>query len=633
MKAKLRTMSGTSKPATSSRREDGSANGLRPPRRTNAGWRRPAKALVHLGLLACIWTTGALAIVLAYEATQLPDISDLQSMTRPGEVRLVSADGVEFAYYGAQHGQPVQASRLPVDLINALLATEDRRFYSHFGVDPLSVLRAAYVNLRAGSIRQGGSTLTQQLGKNLFLKPARSLERKLQELLLAFWLETSFSKPQILTIYLNRVYFGSGAYGIDAAARKFFGKPAEKLGLYQSALLVGLLKAPSRYNPIANPALSAKRTRQVLLNMVDADFLDQARADAALAKPASIQGTASVSRGHRYFAFWALDRATDYTGPVNADRTIHTTLDRRLQLLAEAAVKDVMSRAGKVGGARQAAMVVIGHDGAVLAMVGGRDHAASQFNRATQALRQPGSAFKPLVYLAALSAGYGPSSMIEDTPLDIGGWAPRNFDGQFRGPVTLGQAFAASLNVATVRLSEAIGRPRTIALARQLGITAALNDEPSLALGAGEVTVLELTAAYVALGNGGYPVKPYGIASVSTPGAGAVYRHRQASLPPVAAPDAMIALDGMLQEVIRSGTGQQAAIGRRAAGKTGTSQKNRDAWFIGYAGALVAGVWVGRDDAKPMEKVTGGGLPAQIWSRFMRDALAQRLIPIAPGHP
>jgi penicillin-binding protein 1A len=310
----------------------------------------------------------------------------------------------------------------------------------------------------------------------------------------------------------------------------------------------------------------------VLLNMVDAGFLDQAGADAASASPAPMQGTASVSRGHRYFADWALDRAADYIGPMNADRTIHTTLDGRLQLLAEAAVKDGLSSAGKVGSARQVAMVVIGHDGAVLAMVGGRDHAASQFNRATQALRQPGSVFKPLVYLAALSAGYGPTSMIEDTPLDIGGWTPRNFDGQFRGPVTLGQALAASLNVATVRLSEAIGRPRTIALARQLGITASLNDEPSLALGAGEVTVLELTAAYVALANGGYPVKPYGITSVSTPEAGAAYRHRQAFLPRVAGSDAMIALDGMLQEVIRSGTGRQAAIGRRAAGKTGTSQ-------------------------------------------------------------
>ena len=589
------------------------------------GWRRLAKALVRLGLLACIWATGALAMVLAYEATQLPDISDLQSMTRPGEVRLLSADGAEFASYGAQHGRPIQASQLPADLINALLATEDRRFYSHLGVDLLSVLRAVYVNLRAGSIRQGGSTLTQQLAKNLFLNPDRSLERKLQELLLAFWLEASFSKPQILTIYVNRVYFGSGAYGVDAASRKFFGKSAEELGLYQSALLAGLLKAPSRYNPIANPALSAKRTRQVLLNMVDAGFLDQAGADAASASPAPMQGTASVSRGHRYFADWALDRAADYIGPMNADRTIHTTLDGRLQLLAEAAVKDGLSSAGKVGSARQVAMVVIGHDGAVLAMVGGRDHAASQFNRATQALRQPGSVFKPLVYLAALSAGYGPTSMIEDTPLDIGGWTPRNFDGQFRGPVTLGQALAASLNVATVRLSEAIGRPRTIALARQLGITASLNDEPSLALGAGEVTVLELTAAYVALANGGYPVKPYGITSVSTPEAGAAYRHRQAFLPRVAGSDAMIALDGMLQEVIRSGTGRQAAIGRRAAGKTGTSQENRDAWFIGYAGALVTGVWVGRDDARPMEKVTGGGLPAQIWSRFMRGAFAQRL--------
>jgi penicillin-binding protein 1A len=574
--------------------------------------------------LVCIWATGLLAVVLAYEATQLPDISNLASMTRSGGVRLLSSDGREFASYGAQHGRPIEAKHLPPALINALLATEDRRFNDHFGVDPISIARAMIVNLRAGSIRQGGSTLTQQLAKNLFLSPDRSVERKLQELLLAFWLEASFSKQQILTIYLNRVYFGSGAYGVDAAARKYFGQPAEKIGLYQSALLAGLLKAPTRYNPVAHPKRSSKRTRQVLLNMVDAGLLSKAKADAASSKPPKIQGTASVSRGHRYFADWAFERAASYTGPVNADRTVRTTMDRRLQRLAEAAVKIEISKAGG-GAARQAAVVVMGHDGAMLAMVGGKSHAASQFNRATQALRQPGSAFKPFVYLAALSAGYTPDTTIEDAPLEISGWKPRNFDGKFRGPVTLRQALAKSLNVATVRLSEAIGRRGTIALARRLGITAALKNEPSLALGAGEVTVLELTAAYTALANGGYPVEPFGIASIATSDNAAGYRHQRSSLPPVASSEAVAQLDDMLEEVIRSGTGKRAAIGRPAAGKTGTSQDHRDAWFVGYAGDLVVGVWVGRDDARPMNGVTGGGLPAKIWARFMRGAFEKRL--------
>ena len=598
------------------------------PRRRRAAakgrWRGPLKAVLRAGVVAGIWVIGALSILLAYEATQLPDISNLASMTRPGGVRLVSSDGVEFASHGAQHGRPIEAKRLPKDLINALLATEDRRFNSHFGVDPISITRAMVVNLRAGTIRQGGSTLTQQLAKNLFLTPDRSLERKIRELLLAFWLEASFSKQQILTIYFNRVYFGAGAYGIDAAARKYFGKPPEKLGLYESALMAGLLKAPTRYNPVANPKLSARRTRQVLLNMVDAGVLSQPAADAASARPAAILGSASISRGHRYFADWALGRAANYTGPVVDDRTVHTTLDRRLQRLAEEAVAGELA---KVAGnkAHEVAVVVMGLDGAVLAMVGGRDHAASQFNRATQALRQPGSAFKPFVYLAALSAGYTPTSVIEDAPLEISGWKPRNFDGRFRGPVTLRQALAASLNVATVRLSETIGRKGTIRLARQLGMTAALRNEPSLALGAGEVTVLEMTAAYAALANGGTPVEPFGITAVSTPNAGTPYRHRRAALPAVASSTAIADLDDMLQEVIRTGTGKRAAIGRPAAGKTGTSQDYRDAWFVGYAGDLVVGVWVGRDDAKPMKGITGGGPPAQIWARFMRGAFGKRV--------
>ncbi|MDE0808057.1 MAG: PBP1A family penicillin-binding protein [Alphaproteobacteria bacterium] len=618
LKAKARekavAKTGTHKPASGTRRPRASAKHHRP----------LGKALLRFGILAGIWIIAGLAILLAFEATQLPDISNLASVTRPGGVRMVSSDGREFASYGAQHGRPIEANRLPRTLINALLATEDRRFHDHFGVDPISIARAMLVNLRAGRIRQGGSTLTQQLAKNLFLGPDRSLERKIQELLLAFWLEASFSKQQILTIYLNRVYFGAGAYGVDAAARKYFGKPIEKIGLYESALLAGLLKAPTRYNPVANPKRSAKRTRQVLLSMVDAELLSQAAADAATSRKGLLRGTATVSQGHRHFADWALGRASNYTGPLSDDRVVHTTLDRRLQGLAETAVAEELAKA--VGGkALEAAVVVMGLDGAVLAMVGGRDHSASQFNRATQAQRQPGSAFKPFVYLAALSVGYTPESIIEDAPLEISGWKPRNFDGRFRGSVTLRRALAASLNVATVRLSETIGRPGTIRLARRLGMTATLGNKPSLALGAGEVTVLELTAAYAALANGGTPLEAFGITSISTSVSGTAYRHRRNALPSIASPEVVKALDGMLKEVVRSGTGKRAAIGRPAAGKTGTSQDHRDAWFVGYTGDLVAGVWVGRDDAKPMKGITGGGLPAEIWARFMRGAFRKQV--------
>ncbi len=607
------------------------AKARKPAARRGAG-RAPARGrrtlgrrLLRYAVAAGIWAVAAVVVLLAYQATQLPDISNLDSHERRGGVRLVAADGTDFASHGAVHDPPVDARRLPRELVDALLATEDRRFYSHFGVDPLGVLRAAWVNLRAGAIRQGASTLTQQLAKNLFLTPERDLERKLRELLLAFWLEASFEKDEILTIYLNRVYFGAGAYGVAAAARSWFGKPAERLGLYESAMLAGAVKAPSRYNPAANPARAAARARLVLLNMVDAGLLTRERAEAAMANPVAARGPAAGGRGARYFADWALDRAAGYAGPARADRTIRATLDRRLQRLAEAAVAEGLAESPP---GRQAALVAMGPDGAVRAMVGGRDYRASQFNRATQALRQPGSVFKPVVYLAALEAGWAPDDPVDDSPVSIGGWRPRNFDGRFRGPVPLRRALAESLNAATARLSEQVGRRRVLDLARRLGIVSPLSPGPSLALGAGEATLLEMTAAYAAFANGGRPVEPRGIERVSArSGAGeaVLYRARPARRAPVAGRRSVAALDAMLREAARSGTGRAAgAAVAGAAGKTGTSQNHRDAWFVGYAGGLVAGVWVGRDDARPMEGVTGGGVPAEIWAGFARAALEDR---------
>ncbi|MBM85212.1 MAG: hypothetical protein CMM47_04225, partial [Rhodospirillaceae bacterium] len=386
------------------------------------------RAVIRWGLVGGIWLTAAVFVFLAYQATQLPEISRLDTVTRSGSVRLLSVTGSAFASRGPVYGQPVDVRDLPPVLVGALIATEDRRFRSHFGLDPISLLRAIYTNVRAGHIRQGGSTITQQLAKNLFLGPDRSLKRKTQEMLLAFWLELSFTKDEILTIYLNRVYFGGGAYGVDAAARKYFAKPAKRLGLYESALLVGLLKAPSRYNPAVNPKISADRTRQVLLNMVDAGLLTYSKAERVWRAGARIEGAAGISRGHHYFSDWVLERATGYTGPLDADQVVRTTLELRLQALAETAVARGLKRGARLG-AQQAAMVVMTPTGAVRAMVGGRDYSKSQFNRATQALRQPGSAFKPVVYLAALSEGFRPSDIIEDAPIEIRGWSPRNFDG------------------------------------------------------------------------------------------------------------------------------------------------------------------------------------------------------------
>ncbi len=607
--ASNRTAAGSRKPPTSRRRKSAVV-------RKRTGF---VTTLIKVGFVAAIWAVVLVGGVLAYHAYQLPDITDLDRYERAGATRLLDRDGAMFVSYGALHGRPVTAANLPDPLINALVATEDRRFFSHYGVDPISILRAAMVNLKAGRTVQGGSTLTQQLAKNVFLSADRSYSRKIQELLLAFWLEHRFSKQEILAIYLNRVYFGAGAYGVDAAARKYFRRPVEDLTAYQSAMLVGLLKAPSRYNPAVDRERSKGRTRQVLLNMADAGYLTESEAERIAARPSAIQGAAGVSRNHRYFADWARERANGYAGPGGGDRTVRTTLDRRLQKIAEQAVSEGMKRGSKKG-ARQVAMVVMSPDGAVRAMIGGRDYANSQFNRATQALRQPGSAFKPFVFLAALEAGYTPSTKLPDSAVTLNGWTPRNFDGRYRGEVTLEDALAHSLNAATVNLSEAIGRRRGLSVARRLGVTANLPDRPSLALGAGEVTLLEMTAAYAAFANQGRFVSPFAVERVQTSAEGAIYAHDARPAPQVVEARTIAALNRMLQTVVESGTGRKARIGRPAAGKTGTSQDFRDAWFIGFTADLVAGVWIGRDDASAMDGVTGGSLPAEIWAAFMSKA-------------
>lgn len=620
--------SGTARETASAAKDTGTRAGTKsrarsaPRRRKSAVVRKKTGLLagvVKYGFVAAIWIGVALGGLLAYHAYQLPDITDLDRYERAGATRLMDRDGAMFVSYGALHGRPVAASRLPETLVQALVATEDRRFFSHFGIDPISIARAAMVNLQAGRTVQGGSTLTQQLAKNVFLSAERSYSRKIQELLLSFWLEHRFSKQEILAIYLNRVYFGAGAYGVDAAARKYFGHPVEDLTAYQSAMLVGLLKAPSRYNPAVDRELSEGRTRQVLLNMADAGYLTEAEALHIAARPAPIRGAAGVSRNHRYFADWARERAGGYAGPGGGDRTVRTTLDRRLQRLAEIAAAEGMKRGVKKG-ARQIAMVVMSPDGAVRAMIGGRDYAASQFNRATQALRQPGSAFKPFVFLAALEAGYQPDTPLNDAALAIDGWKPRNFDGRYRGEVTLEDALADSLNAATVGLSEAIGRRRALSVARRLGLTATLPDRPSLALGSGEVTLLEMTAAYAAFANHGRFVTPYAVEVIDTSDEGEIYVRGGNAAPEVVDARSVAALNRMLQSAVERGTGRRARIGRPAAGKTGTSQDFRDAWFIGYTADLVAGVWVGRDDASPMDGVTGGSLPAEIWAAFMSEA-------------
>jgi penicillin-binding protein 1A len=533
---------------------------------------------------------------------------------------ILAADGSLIGERG-QNGEYVTLEALPVNLIDAVLATEDRRFYQHFGVDPVGLARAAIANLRAGEIVQGGSTITQQLAKNLFLDPDRTWQRKLQELLLALSLEVRLSKHQILELYLNRAYFGFGAYGIEAAARRYFGKRPEGLTLAQAAMLAGTLKAPSRYAPTANPKLARARMAEVLQNMMEAGIITPAEARTASQADLKLKADPAQPGPAEHAIDWVMQQVPDLIGRREGRFVVETTIDARLQQAAGDILTDALATDGAASGASEAAAVVMAADGGVRALIGGRSYASSQFNRATSARRQPGSAFKSFVYLAALEAGYGPDSLVRDAPLSIGTWTPTNYTDRFLGEIPLQVAFARSVNTVAVRLFLEMQRGAVTATARRLGIRSPLHGDASLALGTAEVTPIELTAAHVAFANGGARVTPYVITAIRTPDGTVIYRHRPEEPVQVIAPRELVAMRQLQRAVVTEGTGQQARIpGIETGGKTGTSQSYRDAWFVGYAGALTGGVWVGNDDGTPMRKVTGGGLAARIWQTVMRTA-------------
>lgn len=602
------------RPRTSSKsdKKPGTGDGSRP-------GRRPWVVVLRWTAVVLIWGFVAVVGILAFYGYDLPNLDTLETPQRRPSVTLMASDNSVLATYGDLHGGAVRFDEVPPYLVQAIVATEDRRFFDHAGVDGISIIRAAYANLRAGAIRQGGSTITQQLAKNLFLTPARSLKRKVQELLLAFWLEARFSKKQIFTIYLNRVYLGAGTYGVAAASRHYFDRQARALSLRQAAVIAGLLKAPSRYSPLRNRAAAAKRADQVLANMVAADFLDPRDAKAARRESMRLSTRRSGS-GARYFADWLLERAAGFVGRTDRDLVIRTTLSPRLQKIGEQSLVRTL-KASTRRNARQGALVALAPDGAIRAMVGGRNYGRSQFNRVTQALRQPGSAFKLFVYLAGLETGLSPDDLVEDAPVTIDGWRPRNYDGRYRGKVSLRQALAQSLNTAAVRISERAGRRKVIAVAERLGITARLKAHPSVALGASEVSLLELTGAYAVLANRGFPAWPYGILEIRDGRGKLLYRRSGAGAGRLVQPREVAALQTMLSDVVSSGTGRAARLKRPAAGKTGTSQEFRDAWFVGFTAELVAGVWLGNDNASSMKKVTGGSLPARLWKEFMTKAL------------
>lgn len=580
--------------------------------------RRFLPRFAYWGLVGFLWLGLAIGALIFYYALDLPDTDDLWKTGSQPELSIYAGDDGLVARRGRRGGRPMRFDDFPPHLVEAVIAIEDRRFFSHFGLDPRGLLRALAVNIRQGRLAQGGSTLTQQLAKNVFLTPERSFKRKVQELLLAFWLEAHFSKQDILALYLNRVYFGSGAYGVQAAAETYFSRPVQNLTRVEAAMLAGLLKAPSRYAPTRDPAAAARRARIVIAAMEDADFIN-AELAAEMAGQDIIITNRSTDGAH-YAVDWTLDQLPDFVGRPRADLDVMTTLDRPMQLAAERAINRVLAAQGEARQAGQAAMVVMTPDGAIRAMVGGRAYGKSQFNRAVQARRQPGSAFKPVVYLAALENGLAAGDVFDDAPLSINGWSPKNYDGRYRGAVTAGEAMAHSLNTVAVQISEQTGRDKVIDMARRLGLSGRLRAHPSLALGTFEVSLLQLTAAYAHFANGGQQVVPHIIQAVISASGQSLYDRLAPVALPVVDGRHIGLLNNMLRAVMTIGTGRAARLdGIALAGKTGTSQNWRDAWFIGYSGALVVGVWVGNDDGAAMARVSGGGLPAEIFAAFMAE--------------
>ena len=591
------------------------------------------RIIVGLPALATITALPSLAALMVYYTVSFPHPLAMRNKERAPVVRILARDGSVLAERGAAHDY-MPLDLLPRHVTGAVVATEDRRFFEHYGLDPAGLGRAFFANLRAGRFAQGGSTLTQQLAKNLFLTPERTLSRKVEELALALWLELRLSKPDILELYLNRVYFGGGAYGIEAASQRYFDKSARELTLSEAALIAGLLKAPSKYSPAVSPGAARARGRVVLGKMVEAGMISRADVAKALAERMVFADNKSQkdASGIEYAVDFVLERLPPLVGGGHAEVIVETTLDASLQRRANEIVAKSLARQGEALGVGQAAVVLLDNDGGIRALVGGRNYAESQFNRAVKARRQPGSAFKPFVYLAAIESGLTPDSATYDLPLAIDGWAPRNDNGQYVGAITLRRALAQSVNTVAVRLNQDAGRGRTISVARRLGIKSDLREEPSLALGTSEVSLLELTGAYGVFGNGGAAIEPHAIRRVRMSSGRVLFAREATRTAQVVDPVHVGAMNDMLNAALVSGTGRRAAIPLHpAAGKTGTSQDFRDAWFVGYTAHLTAGVWIGNDSGKAMNKAVGGGLPAEIWREIMTIAHEGKAPLMLPG--
>jgi penicillin-binding protein 1A len=588
--------------------------------------------LVYAGLVLCLWGVIGVGGVVAYYASQLPPIDQLTVPKRPPNIAIMASDGSLLANRGETGGRTVTLKELPPYLPKAFVAIEDRRFYDHFGIDPVGISRAIYRNLSRSGGLQGGSTLTQQLAKNLFLTQERTASRKIQEAILALWLERNYSKDQILELYLNRVYFGAGAYGVEAAAQRYYGKSARSVSLSEAAVLAGLVQSPSRLAPNRNPERAQARAELVIAAMNELGFITPGMTKTALgtpAEPVRPNGAGSAN----YAADYVMDVLDDFVGNVESDIVVSTTIEPSMQAAAERVLVDELNAKGQKFNVSQGAFVALQPDGAVKALVGGRNYETSQFNRATTARRQPGSSFKPFVYLAAIERGYTPDMVLEDGPVNFGGWAPKNYDRKYRGPITLRDALALSLNTIAVKLNMEVGPKAVVQTAQRLGISSPLQANGSLALGTSEVTPLELVSAYAPFANGGIGVVPYVITQVKTTDGKLIYkRPNSGGLGRVIDANVVAMMNEMMHNTFVVGTAQKAQVpGWSLAGKTGTTDDYKDAWFVGFSGNLVAGVWLGNDDGALTKRVTGGNLPTEVWHNFMKIALKDQQPVALPG--
>lgn len=556
-----------------------------------------------------------LALYIGVCLLTLPDMNDAINRTRQPSTTIIADNGNEVQTFGTVYSEVIRSEELPQYVVDAIVYTEDRRFYQHFGFDIISFTRAMITNVFAGRYVQGGSTITQQVAKNLFLTSKKTIHRKTQELLLAFWLEHKFSKEQILTLYLNRVYLGSGAYGIEAASHKYFQKTSRDLNPLEAAVIAGMLKAPSRYNPISSKERALERASIVLKIMQDAELITEQNRETILNMPLGKEKSTKV-KDASYFADWAYNEINAHIGERDADVYALTTLDQELQEKASTILQREIEK-NKDKNISQGAIVIMDFDGKIKAMVGGVDYNKSQFNRATSALRQPGSAFKPFVYLTALQNGWNDTDLISDSPIKIKDWQPENYDKKIYGDISLKQALAKSLNLATINLSQKVGRKKIINTAKKLGITTHIEDTPSLALGTFEVSVLDMVTAYASIANKGLAVWPYTIEEIYTKDGFQLYQRNASEKNRIIDKETAKKMINMLETVVSEGTGKNAKTQGFAAGKTGTTQDNRDAWFVGFTDKLVAAVWLGNDDNSPMLGVYGSGLPAKIWKQIM----------------